>query len=180
MSGLAEYAGADLVVKLRDRYENPSTTGFVLDSNDACTLVFQFAAFRPDGYAIFRTPDLVSAEPNENWTRMLHGEGFHGSTSLNPFVPIESIKKAIFTLYTCHQNVSLDCDGSEDAEESGYHIGRITSTHYRTLEFLFFDSNGNWFDTPYEIPYQSITRIQFRTPYIETFSKYLKKCPLDA
>ena len=48
-----------------------------------------------------------------------------------------------------------------------------------SLEFLYFDSRGNWAEDPYEIPFASITRIEFDTPYIRTFSKYLKPCPIE-
>lgn len=150
----------------------------MLDCSDECILVFQFSHFHADGYAILRTSDIVSAEPQAEWTRMLHGEGFHGGAALNPYVAIDSIKKAIFTLYTCHQNVIVHCDEHPDADGGGYHIGRITMTRYDCFDFLFFDSLGNWFETPYEIPYSSVTKIEFRTPYIETFSKYLTKCPI--
>jgi hypothetical protein len=66
-----DYIGADIVVEIRDRFENPSIRGFVLNSNDACTLIRQFDAFLPDGYAILRTLDIAIMGPSDpcKWFR---------------------------------------------------------------------------------------------------------------
>ncbi len=176
---LQKYVGADLIVTFRQRCNrNESTSGYVLDANDSCVLVFQFADFNANGYAILRTADVISATPDPNRTRILQGEGFHSDSALNPSIPIDSIKRAICGLYVCHENIVIHCDECDDAEEAGFHIGRITAALFDSMKFLYFDTGGNWFNTPYRIPYKSITRIEFRTPYITTFSKYVTQCPI--
>lgn len=52
-------------------------------------------------------------------------------------------------------------------------IGRIDSTTETALVFHHFDGLGQWEEEPAAISLDEITLVQFDTPYIKHFSKYV-------
>jgi hypothetical protein len=67
----------------------------------------------------------------------------------------------------------LECELT-GSEESDYYIGRLVTVSDEEVALLYFDSLGTWDKEPTIIPCKSITKIEFDTPYINTFSKYIK------
>ena len=54
-------------------------------------------------------------------------------------------------------------------------IGRVVAFNDMSVSIRQFDTLGVWEDEPSVIAYGEITKVQFDTPYINTFIKYLKQ-----
>ncbi|TWT87017.1 hypothetical protein [Stieleria varia] len=120
--------------------------------------------------------DLVINEP---WTQMIAAEGHAGLAQTTPWFATDSLRAALKSIYEKNVNVKIECENCADSEEFGFHIGRIVALGGSSLEFVFFDSAGRWFDAPYAIPYNSITQLVVDDPYVMTFSRYVGSCPVE-
>jgi hypothetical protein len=75
-------------------------------------------------------------------------------------------------------HIIVECEDAEE-EIQDYYIGQILSVDRGSLCFANFDALGRWDKDAHTISLEEITKLQFDTPYVQTFSKYLEGpcCP---
>ncbi len=154
----------------------PRHNGFVLATGREWVLLQQLHDFYPEGYAAVRMRDITdvrSGEYERHWERMLAAEGLLDRITAPGDVPLDDIHQLLLALQRRGENVIVECeDPDEDLED--FYIGQILSVDEGSVCFANFDGLGRWDDSPHVIPYAEITKVQFETPYVHTFSKYLE------
>jgi len=154
----------------------PLHNGFVLALGREWVLLQQFHDFYPEGYTAVRVRDITdvrSGEYERHWERMLAGEGQFDRITDPGDVPLDNIPQLLQELQRRGQNVIVECeDPDEDIED--FYIGQILSVDEESVCFANFDGLGRWDEAPDTIPFGEITKVQFETPYVQTFSKYLE------
>jgi len=126
---------------------------------------------RVDGIASIRC-----GEYEKHWTKMLADEGIAGFLPKLDIV-IGDLSSMLSQLQQTNRNFVIECESRDDDIEDFY-IGRILTIHDQFCEFANFDGLGPWDDEPHTIQPDDITRIQWDTPYANTFSRHLAgPCP---
>tara|TARA_R110002073_G_C9430241_1_gene576657 strand:- start:660 stop:1196 length:537 start_codon:yes stop_codon:yes gene_type:complete len=152
--------------------------GYVVSRNSQLTVVREFDGFAPGGFVALPTSMVVDLTINEPWTGMIASEGHIELAAILPWFATVNLRAALASIREREVNVKIECENCPDAGESGFHIGRIIEMHDSSLDFVFFDSTGRWFASPYSIPYTSITQLVVDDPYVTTFSRYAGPCPV--
>jgi hypothetical protein len=154
----------------------PLHNGIVLAVGDEWVLLYQYHDFYPQGYTTLRIRDITdirSGEYERHWERMLASEGLLDQIAVPEDVSLTDTAGLLKSLQQRRQNVIVECENRDD-DSKDYYIGEILSVEDRMLTFAHFDALGRWEDTPHSIPLFAISKVQFDTPYVRTFSKYLK------
>jgi hypothetical protein len=178
---LRSFVGTGKKVRLaRSIASDPWHNGFLLAVGREWVLIHQFHDFYPEGFAALRVKDLTdvrSGEYERHWERMLTAEGLLDRLAAPAGVSLEDTSALLESLRTRGQNVIVECeDPEEDCED--FYIGQIDSVGEGSVRFANFDGLGRWDADLHTIPLAEITRVQFETPYVRTFSKYLAgPCP---
>lgn len=174
---LLEFVDARTKVRLTRGFPSePLHNGFVLALGREWVLLHQFHDFYPEGYTAIRVKDITdirSGEYERHWERMLAAEGLLDKVAVHNGVSLENVSQMLRSLQAFGHNVIVECeDRAEDVED--FYIGQILSVDEDSVSFANFDGLGHWDDLPDAIPFEEITKVQFDTPYVQTFSKYLE------
>ncbi len=177
-SDLTEFVGALKLVCLTRKFsDSVEEHGFVLGLSKTLVLLQRFYDFREDGYAVLRLIDISSIRSNKyerKWEQILRDEGMLDQVGMPDMLPLDGISMVIAALESRRMNIRVECEECEGADESGFHIGRVVGIQSDAFDFQYFDATGKWFDGAYDIPFASVTRVEFDSPYINVFSKYLE------
>ena len=154
--------------------------GYLLGLSDTFGLMHCFHDFLPDGYTLFRLNDVISIRSNEYerfWDRMLASEGLLTGLDKNLNMNLTSIQSSFLSLTDDSQTLIIEAQ-IPDEEDQDFYIGQVATFDTTKVWFNHFDALGKWELEPAEIPLDEISFIQFDTPYIKTFSKYVEStCP---
>lgn len=138
-----------------------------------------FHDFFPEGYSVVRTADVIdirSGDYERHFQKMLAGEGLLGGLAEKLDIDLASMRTAIESIQRDSGMMGVRCeDESEDIED--YYVGTLVRVSETSITFDNFDALGVWDETPFEIEIDQITLVDFRTPYIKTFSRYLDGPP---
>lgn len=163
----------------RNLAAEPSLHGYLLGLSPELGLMHCFDDFEPDGYTLFRVEDVLSHDrgPHEvHWDRMLAGEGLLGGLNLPVEFDLSTLQSALESIQSKYTNVIIECE--EDGEdEQTFYLGRLIEVAPSHVSLLYVDSLGNWDDTPSEIAVERITKVQFDTPYLRRFMRYVEPFP---
>jgi hypothetical protein len=178
---LCALAGSGRKARLtRARPEEPLKNGFIVAVSPVLTALAQFHDFYPDGYAVVLTGDITavrSGEYERHWERMFSAERIAVEGEPLRGLPLDDLPALLAGLATWEENVIVQCEDAEERVEDFY-IGRIIRVGDGAVAFSNFDGLGRWDPEPTEIEVGDITQVQLRTPYAQTFSKYLEgPCP---
>lgn len=158
----------------------PHHNGFVLGLDRDWVLLQQFHDFYPEGYVALRVADVItvrSGEYERQWERMFAGEGILNRVGIRYSVSLHDVQSLLKSLQQRGNNVIVECEDFREAL-TDFYIGRILLVEGGSLFFANFDALGKWDDRPRKIALDEITQVQFDTPYVNTFSKYLEgPCP---
>lgn len=155
----------------------PRCNGFVLGLSEDWVLVNQFHDFASEGYTILRVNDICgvrSGEYERKWESMLASEGTLDQVGITYEVGLQNIRSILESLHGLERNIIVECEDQDDSDEDEFYIGRIVKVvEDDHLQFKHFDALGRWEEDVVELPLSRITKVQFDTPYIITFSKYV-------
>jgi hypothetical protein len=180
-SELLDYVGTLRQVSLNFRFPGSfSLPGFILGLSSKLVLIHQVPELREDGYAVFWLCDVSSFRSNRfdrKFDQILRDEGVLERIGIPYDLPLVNIQALLRGLQLRNRNIIIDCENCPHADESGYHMGRIVALDDEHFTLEEFDATGEWYDVPFEIPYSSVTRVEFDTHYVNTFSKYVNPKP---
>lgn len=155
---------------------DPLCNGFILGVSETWVLVHQFHDFSPDGYTTLRLRDISkcrSGKTEHVFESMLAGEGTLEQVGISYQIDLTSTRSILEGLQTLGRNVIVECEHRKNPDTDGFYVGQIVKIDKEQLWFVCFDVRGQWDDEGIRIPMADITKIQFDTPYVNTFSKYL-------
>jgi hypothetical protein len=150
--------------------------GFVVAVGRDWVLLQQFHDFYPEGCTALRVEDITCIRSDEHerlWESMLVAEGIFDRLAAPYDVPLDDVANLLNALKQRGKNIIVQCEDAEEKVEDFY-IGQILSVDHASVSFANFDALGRWDEAPHRIPYGEITQVQFDTPYVQTFSKYLE------
>lgn len=163
-------------IQVERRYpSNPRLNGYLLELSDSLGLMHCFDDFEPDGYTVFRVEDVTevrSGQYERHWEQMLAGEGLLGGLNVDLRMDLTSMQSAIESIDREYGRLIIECeDREEDVED--FYIGQVVSVGKDVVQFDHFDGLGKWEKSTASIPLDEITLLQFETPYIHRFWKYI-------
>lgn len=164
--------------KIRVELSFPSTpqiNGFLIEASETLGVMHCFHDFMPDGFTVFRIAEVTgvrSGKYERHWERMLNDEGLLTALASPPSLDLTNMKSAIDSIKSQYEGIIVECEDAEDESEDFY-IGSVLSSNENDVTIRHFDGLGVWEDKPYTIPLDEVSLIQFDTPYINRFWKYL-------
>lgn len=157
----------------------PSLHGYLLGLSPTLGLMHCFDDFDPDGYTIFRVEDVLAHERGlheKHWDRMLNGEKLLGGTQLPAEINLINLQTAVESIQSHYADIIVECE--DDSEEEGaFYLGRVLEVSSEGISLLYVDALGHWDDVPSLISLERITKIQFDTPYLRRFMRYVEPFP---
>lgn len=179
-ASLTEHIGTTQMLRIeRSLSAEPSLHGYLLGLSPVLGLMHCFDDFDPDGYTIFRLEDVLAHErgPHEkHWDRMLTGEGLLEGMKLGTEINLSNLHSALASLQTHFADIIVECEDDSD-EEGSFFLGRVLEVNSEGVSLLYVDALGHWDEMPSLISLERITKIQFDTPYLRRFMRYVEPFP---
>jgi hypothetical protein len=150
--------------------------GFILGVSETWVLVHQFHDFSPEGYTTLRLRDISkcrSGKTEQVFESMLAAEGILEQVGISYQIDLTSTHSILENLQALGRNVIIECEHRKDPDSDEFYVGQIVKIDKERLWFVCFDVRGQWDEEGILIPLADITKIQFDTPYVNIFSKYL-------
>jgi hypothetical protein len=174
---LAGFVGIPKKVRITRKLDEVSVpNGFILGLGRKLVLLQPFHDFYSEGFAAIRIRDIRkirSGVHERHWEKMLGCEGLLPTYDQRIEVSLDDWGSLLRDLQERNRNIILECEGQESSELGTFYIGRIHAVEFDSVSILKFDALGKWDDEPSVVPFLAITTVQFDTPYITIFSKYI-------
>lgn len=110
---------------------------------------------------------------------MYQGERLLSGLKLEFRPDLSSISAAIGSTAQKYDLLSVQCE-DDTRPIMDFYLGRPVGVSDKTLLFDHFDALGRWERVPSEVLLQEISRVEFDTPYIQRFAKYVRPKPVKA
>jgi len=153
--------------------------GYLVGLSDELAVMKVFADFCPDGFHVFPTSDVEQCDCSETeqfWDFMLRSEGLVENEMVDAGIPLASIEDAAGGIQEKYGSLIVEAEGpgNPDCE---FAIGSLAGIRDGIIQFDGFDVEGKWDDDSTKIACETITKLQYKTPYINYYWKYLKGTP---
>lgn len=156
---------------------NPRLNGYLLAASADLGLMHCFDDFEPDGYTVFRLADVLEVcydDRERHWDRMLAAEGLLDGLNLTAEIDLSTMRAVIESIDRHFHRMIVECEMEEEDDEDFY-IGKLAALNDTELQFYHFDGLGRWESEAAIVPLAEITLIQFETPYIQRFWRYIDR-----
>ena len=150
--------------------EEITSHGFCLGMGKELVLMKVFHDFYSEGYEAIRLSDIKSVESKAKdsfFTDILREEGILKIVDLKYEIDLTNFRSLLQCLHDLKKPVIIDTDD--------FLLGRIIAVKDTSIVLHGVDVSGNWDEKTTETEYSSIKKIQFDTPYLNTFLKYVNK-----
>ncbi|MDX2200453.1 MAG: hypothetical protein SF069_15975 [Phycisphaerae bacterium] len=176
MIDLSGHVGTRQKVRIeRNRPPQRLLNGYVLAVWNGLVLMHQFHDFEPDGYTLIREQDVVGVRSNEYerlWDRMLAGEGRLEGLDADLAIDLSNMQTAIRSAAAQFRFLIIQCeDQHEDIQD--FYLGELLEVEGDVVRLRSLNALARWDEQVAEIPVAEITNVQFDTPYIRHFTKYI-------
>lgn len=176
MLNLARHVGSRQKVRLhRNRPSESLVNGYLLALRNGLLLMHPFDDFEPDGYMILREKDVVGTRSDEyerHWDRMLKGEGLLQGLAVPPQIDLAGLPSAIKSVAALFRFMAIHCEDEHEPLQDFY-LGELAGIAGDTIQLRCIDALGRWEGQIADIPATEITMVEFDTPYIKRFTKYI-------
>ena len=155
--------------------------GFIHGASDSLVLIQQLNDFLWDGYSIIRVSDIVeccSDKQERFFEKVLAAEGLLDQRRYDKAISLQDIRSALSNFKDSGEKLIIECESIHSVDDDEFHIGQISDLDKDSVWILEFNAEGEWEQDATDISIDRITRIQFDTPYIRIFSKYLRDSSL--
>ncbi|AMV36678.1 hypothetical protein [Planctomyces sp. SH-PL62] len=156
-------------------------TGFVLAVGRRLVLLHQTRDFQLDGLLLLPLQDVARlrcTSVDRFAEKVFAGEGMLDQIGTDLDVSLEGIAPALDDLRRGGRFVVIECESRFDPEDDDFLIGPIVGLNVHEVAMRGFAPDGRWDRKRCRVALDSITQIQFDTPYIEAYRKYLAPPPL--
>jgi hypothetical protein len=147
--------------------------GFVIGIGEKLVLLQSFHDFYCQGYEVLRLRDIEKVESSKTerfFECMFEREGILENIGIQYQVNLTNFELLLKSLNDIKKPVIIEC---EENVKNKFYIGEIVALEEKHIKFKHFNSIGQWKKKEYKIEYNLITKVQFDTPYLNTFIKYL-------
>lgn len=124
----------------------------------------------PDGFGLVRLQDVVEVGATD-WEhtveRALAAESRLPDPADAPALRLDGWAGALADLYALGEPLSVDCEDDEDA----YFLGVLTALGADTVDILHIAADAQWEAEAWTVDHDGITRVVFRSRYIDIFSR---------
>ena len=168
------------VLLIRDYPHEPILKGYLLRMSETLLLLHQFHDFYPEGYAALLRSDVRKARSGQDerfWHCMLAGEGIFRRVGISYEVPLDDFPGLLRYLRDQGRLVTVDCESVDSPAEDASYFGRIIALDESSVTLKEFSVRGRWWEEPSVVPFSAITKVQFDTPYLNTYARYLEPFP---
>lgn len=176
MVELQHHVGSRRMVRIeRNRPSEPLLNGYVLAHRDGLVLMHPFDDFEPGGYAIIREEDIVSLRSDERerlWDRMLEGEGLLGGLDAPPTIDLSSMWAAITSAASIFPFLAIQCEDEHEPIQDFY-FAELIEAAKNAVRLRHVDGLAKWYSDIAIVPTHEITKVEFDTPYLKRFAKYV-------
>jgi len=131
--------------------------------------------FLLNGYAIRKISHLKKVEIQDDKCNEISKELGITAQVKTPQIDISSWQNIFHSLKALNDIIIIENEINEE-----FTIGIIRKVLKNKLYFLEFDANGVWSDYELEIPYSTITAVEWNTRYINAWKKYFKLTKRDS
>jgi len=165
--------------KIRIERPYPGATyinGFVHDVSDTLVLIQQFHDFYCEGYTIIRIPDIVNIRSDEYerfFEVIMKGEGLLDLVAYTINVPLFNITSSLSYFSKTKEHIIIECESVTNDNQDRFYLGKVSEIEGTTVWFVEINPLGTFEHEEIGISLEEISRIQFDTPYINIFSKYI-------
>ncbi|HEU4880823.1 MAG TPA: hypothetical protein VFT45_01220 [Longimicrobium sp.] len=172
LNDLANAAAEGRLVSVVRREPLLKLSGFPLTLGSRLLLLREVNAelLLPDGFAVVRLQDVAEVRCTE-WEqavqRALAGESRLPDPADTPAVRLDGWAGMLADLHAGGEPVSLECEDDEDA----YFLGIITAVGAESVDLLHVSADGRYDDEPWTVDHDGITRVVFRSRYVQVFSR---------
>lgn len=152
--------------------------GFIHDVSKGLVVLQQFHDFYCEGYTIIKLSDVSDLRSDEHerfFERMLNAEGLLDQIEYKRIIPITDFVASLSYFVKNNENIIIECESLENPADDEFYIGKVSEIEGNDAWFIGFSALGEWEKEEVAIKIANITRIQFNTPYINIFSKYLEE-----
>lgn len=172
---IEQYIGIKKKIRIERNFSERYANGFITSASDSILIMQQFHDFYSEGYCALRMKDIVSYRSNEYerfFEKMLEAEGILENLK-DPDIPHLSNMRELLTYFKFKEaNIILECE-YENSEDDIFMCGKVSEIENDTLWFKSFDALGCWLDEETGVDINDVTMIQFDTPYLNVFSKFV-------
>lgn len=165
------FAGQPKFLRLFLSFDEEITShGFCLRMGKELVLMKVFHDFYNEGFEVIRLSEIKRVESKAKdsfFTEILREEGILKIVDLKYEIDLTDFRSLLQCLHDLNKPVIVDTDD--------FLLGWIIAVKDTFMVLHGVDASGNWYEKPTEIAYSSIKKIQFDTPYLNTFLKYVNK-----
>ncbi len=138
----------------------------------------QLRDFAFDGFALLRPRDIEAVRCDEAdafFQKIMDKEGLLDQVGCPRGIPLDSLGAALAHFAELDEPLIVECERDDPDDEDGFFLGAVTEVEGDTAWILEFDALGQWAEQEVGAPLADITCVQFDTPYLRVFSKYVKE-----
>lgn len=149
--------------------------GFVIEHTDDLLLIHRFHDFYSEGFSVIRRCDIeeiIYSEPEKFFENIIKSENILDFAHYENIVPITNLNVLLNYFIINKIIIVIQCEFLTD-ENNMFYIGLPIELGEKTLVFREFDECGKWNNKLKHIKIDNITLIEYNTPYIKYFSKYI-------
>lgn len=152
------------------------SNGYILAKSSDFILMRQMLDFQLHGYCVFPISAVEHIRYN-NFDRYFHKivqwENLFEEAVNSPLIDLSNWYSVFRSIKKLTEFVIIE---NENPADETFDIGRIEKITQKAISIRYFDAKGLYDDELTTIPYDNnITIVQFDSPYINTFSKYLRE-----
>jgi hypothetical protein len=168
----------------RNRPSEPRLNGYLLASSysfkdgkvtGGLALMHPFDDFEPDGFTVIQIQDITAIQCGTRerlWDTMLRGESLLSALDRPPKIDLGGMKAVVESIASQFQYLIVHCEDLNDRIQDFY-LGEPVSIDVDAIHFRCLNSLARWEDEPATIRLDEITKVEFETPYIKRFTKYI-------
>ncbi|WP_165247727.1 hypothetical protein [Paludisphaera soli] len=156
-------------------------TGLVLAVGRRLVLLHQTRDFQLDGYVLLPLRDIARVRctaVDRFAEKVLAGEGLMENVGADWDVPLDDPSRALAALKRRGDYIVIECESRFAPEDDDFLIGPVVGLTDHEVAMRIFAPDGRWERDRSYVMLDTITQIQFDTPYINAFRKYLASPPL--
>lgn len=151
--------------------------GYLLAFSEDLLVIHNMLDFEPDGYSIrpLATLSDISKADHDFYHMVCEREGWLSGLSPSWELDLSSMRNAIEDIQQRYKYLGLYWE--LEPGDFSHSIGRVVYFDETSLIIQQFWHDGEWADLLLEIWYEDIHRVEFDTPYINMFAKYIEEPP---
>lgn len=180
MTNMLEYKNSRTLISIeRDKIDDNSIQGFLLEYSNELILIQYIYDFNLDGLMILRRNDITKIKSNATdilQTQLLKDEDLYKNVDFYVKLNLSDWGSILSNIKKDYGLVIIE---DEKKEKGIFLIGKIETITKKSVEITHFTGTGTWGEVPTPIDFNDITSCQVNTNYINVYQRYFEKIKGD-